>query len=78
MYVQLGLRAILLAGGASGAAGAVVGVHGSLPTPLRLLLVLATGGLWLCLTVSVALLVVAVAFRLCAGPGRAPHPTTNP
>jgi hypothetical protein len=77
MYVQLGLRAILLGGGASGAAGAVA-MHGSLPTPLRLLLVLATGGLWLCLAVSVALLVVAVAFRLCAGPGRAPHPTTNP
>src|SRR6266545_1219406 len=47
MYVQLGLRAILLAGGASGAAGAVVGVHGSLPTPLRLLLALVLGVLLL-------------------------------
>ncbi len=76
MYVQLGLRATLLGASASGVAGAV-GVHGSLPTPLRLLLVLATGGLSLCLTVSVALLLAAVAFRLCAGQGRTPHPTTN-
>jgi hypothetical protein len=77
MYVQLGLRATLLGAGVSGIARGV-GMHGSVPAPLRLLLVLATGGLSLYLAMTVALLVAAVALRLCAGAGRAARPTTNP
>jgi sensor domain CHASE-containing protein len=76
MYRQIGLRSALLGTSASGVAGAV-GVHDRLPTPLRLLLVLAAGGLTLYMTVSVTLVVLAVAFRLRAGPNRSTDPTTT-
>ena len=76
MYRQIGLRSALLGASASGVAGSV-GVHDRLPPPLRLLLVLAAGGLTLYLTVSVTLLVLAVAFRLRAGRNRSTDPTTT-
>lgn len=76
MYRQIGLRSALLGASASGVAGSV-GVHDRLPTPLRLLLLLAAGGLTLYLTVSITLLVLAVAFRLRIGPSRSTDPTTT-
>jgi hypothetical protein len=76
MYRQIGLRSVLLGASASGAAGSV-GIYDGLPTPLRLLLVLAAGGLTLYLTVSITLLVVAVAFRLRAGRRQPTDPTTT-
>ena len=76
MYRQVGLRAVLLGAGVSGVAGPV-GSHGHLPAPLRLLLLLAAGGLTVYLTVSIALLVLAVAFRLRCGWGREPDPITT-
>jgi hypothetical protein len=76
MYRQIGLRSALLGASASGVAGSV-GVHDRLPPPLRLLLMLAAGGLTLYLMVSVTLLVLAVAFRLRAGRNRSTDlPTT--
>jgi hypothetical protein len=72
MYRQLGLRVALLGTGASGIAGA--GVHSRLPAPLRLLLLLAAGGLTLYLTFFITLLALAIAFRLR---GR-PLPSTDP
>jgi tetrahydromethanopterin S-methyltransferase subunit D len=76
MYRQIGLRSALLGASGSGVAGSI-GVHDRLPTPLRLLLVLAAGGLTLYLIVSITLLVLAVGFRLRAGSNRATDPTTN-
>jgi hypothetical protein len=76
MYRQIGLKATLLGASASGVAGAV-GVEHHLPTPLRLLLFLAAGGLTLYLTAAISLLVLAVTFRLRDGLGRTPDPTTT-
>lgn len=76
MYRQIGLRSALLGASASGAAGSVGG-HDHLPPPLRLMLGLAAGGLTLYLTVSIILLVLAVAFRLRAGRNRSTDPTTT-
>jgi hypothetical protein len=75
MYRQIGLRSALLGASASGVGGSV-GVHDRLPPPLRLLLMLAAGGLTLYLTISFSLLVLAVAFRLRGGQGRPSDPTT--
>ena len=66
----------MLGASASGVAGSV-DLYNRLPAPLRLLLLLAAGGLTLYLTVSVALLVLAVAFRLRAGRHRSTDPTTT-
>ncbi len=76
MYRQIGLKATLLGASASGVAGSV-GVGGRLPTPLRLLLVLAASGLALYLTASISLLVLAVTFRLRDGLCRTPDPNTT-
>ncbi len=76
MYRQIGLRSALLGASASGVAGSV-GLHNRFPTPLRLLLVLAAGGLTLYLTVSITLLVLAVAFRLRAGRNGSTDPITT-
>jgi hypothetical protein len=76
MYRQIGLRSALLGASASGVAGSV-GVQNRLPTPLRFLLLLAAGGLTLYLAISVALLVLAVAFRLRACCHRSTDPTTT-
>jgi hypothetical protein len=73
MYSHVGLRASLIGAGTSGVAGAV-GVHSSLPAPLRLLLVVTSGGLTLYLSATVTLLVLAVAFRLHATRDAARHP----
>jgi hypothetical protein len=76
MYGHIGLRATLLGASASGVAG-VVGAGSRLPAPLRPLLLLTSGGLALYLSVSVALLVMAVAFRLHATRDAAPDPATT-
>jgi tetrahydromethanopterin S-methyltransferase subunit D len=76
MYRQIGLRSALLGASASGVAGSV-GAQNRLPTPLRLLLLLAAGGLSLYLTISVTLLVLAVAFRMRNGSNRSTDPTTT-
>jgi hypothetical protein len=75
MYRQIGLRSALLGASASGVAGSI-GVHNRLPTPLRLLLMLAAGGLTLYLTIFITLLALAVAFRLRAGRDRITDPNT--
>ena len=76
MYRQVGLRAVLLGASASGVTGSAGG-QGRLPGPLRLLLLVAAGGLTVYLTASITLLVLAVAFRLCGDRVRQPDPAAS-